>query len=149
MKKSRGFTLMEIITAVGLSALVLSGLGAIFAGTITLWSRVQNSTSILKEGRLAMQWLARDIMEGNITKAGTDYIVLDKIDYSLSGKNLLRNKDLVAENIKSLKFAYYNKEGKEEKDIKNIKFVSIELTAEENGHKLTLRNGAGLRNYSE
>lgn len=147
MKRMKSFTLMETIMVIGLSALILSGLGAIFAGTIRLWSSIQNSTSALKEGMLSMQWITRDIMEGEIEKIGDGYIKLDVAEYSLNGTNLMRDLDLVANAVISLTFAYYNKDGMEESDISKINFVSILLTVEKGGHTLSLRNGANIRNY--
>lgn len=147
MKKMSGFTLIELITAIGLGALILSGLGAVFSGTIRLWSSVQNSTSALKEARLAMEWITRDIREGTIVEIGDNFIKLAAMKYFLNGTNLMRDSDLVAQGVAGLGFKYYNKNGEEDDDLAKMIFVSIVLTVEEGGHSITLRNGANLRNF--
>lgn len=145
MKKA--FTLLELIVSIGLSALILAGLGAVFAGTLTVWRKVQDSTSALKEGRLAMQWVTKDIREGAIIAVGANYINLNTANYTKSGNNLMRGPDIVAQGITGLNFTYYNKEGKEEDNISKINFVSVLLDVEIGGHKLSLRNAANLRNF--
>lgn len=147
MKKVKGFTLMELILAIGLSTLVISGLGAIFAGTITVWRKVQNSTSALKDGRLAMQWITKDIREGVITEIGYNYIKLTDAEYSLSGTNLMRGEDVLAQGVANLYLTCYNKNGAVENNINMINFVSILLTVEIGGHRLSLNNGTNLRNF--
>jgi len=136
-----GFTLIELIVAIGLSALVLAGLTAIFSGTLTVWSRVQNSGTALREARLAMQWLTKDIREKHITSSGGNSIEFaDGTKYYLNEENLKRNTDLVAEGITKLDFTY--------NDSQDIRFVSILLKVK-NGHKeMELMNGASVRNYA-
>lgn len=147
MRKIKSFTLMELILAIGMSALVLAGLGAIFAGTITVWRKVQDSTSALKEGRLAIQWITKDIREGVIAEIGNNRVRLNDVEYSLNGTNLMRGADVLAQGVTNLGFTYYNKNGMEEDDINIINFVSILLTVEIGGHRLSLNSGANLRNF--
>ncbi len=74
MKAMKSFTLIEVITAITISGLILSGLAAIFSGTIKLWSNIQDDTNTLKGGIISMQWLKRDIMEKKIVDVGGGYI---------------------------------------------------------------------------
>lgn len=149
IKNSSSFTLLELIVAISISVLVLSGLGAVFSGTLNLWTRVQDSTSALKEGRLAFQWIIRDIRAGGILSIGSNSLELSNAVYSLSNRtNLMRNSDLLAQGVTNLNFTYFNKDGVEENDIDNINFIKISLTIERSGHRLSLIDGAKLRNFN-
>lgn len=140
MKRIKSFTLIELITAIGLGALILSGLGAIFAGTIRLWSSIQNSTSALKEGMVSMQWITRDIMEKEIVNAGDSYIeFIDGTEYHLEEKTLKRGEDLVADGITQMSLTY--------NDPEDIKFVSILIKVKADSNELEFRNGVCVRNY--
>lgn len=140
MKRIKSFTLIELITAIGLGALILSGLGAIFAGTIRLWSSIQNSTSALKEGMVSMQWITRDIMEKEIVNAGDSYIEFsDGTEYHLEEKTLKRGEDLVADGITQMSLTY--------NDPEDIKFVSILIKVKADSNELEFRNGVCVRNY--
>lgn len=165
MKKNNGFSLMEMVVAIGMSALVLAGLGSIFAGTIKVWARAQNSGMALKEARIAMEWLTRDIRQSSaiqsassgssaslILKIGTG---TDTVTYNLSKNTLSRvlnnNKpDLVAENITDLTFTDQNgKNLAALSDLTLVDFVSISMTVTAGNQVFVLNNGAKLRNYPE
>lgn len=140
MKRKNGFTLMELIIAAGLSALVLAAIGAVFAGTLTVWSRTEKLNSRIDEGQLALLWLARDIREKTIATATNNSITFtDTTSYQLQGKNLLRNQEILSQNITAFNLSY--------NDPLAINFVSIKLTISNNDQQLALQSGAAPRNY--
>lgn len=140
MKNKSGFTLLELLVTIGISALIMAGLGSIFAGTLTVWSSVQDSGIALENGRLALEWLTRDIRAKTITVALPTAITFqDGTRYRLQGSNLRRNTILLAENIDSLTISY--------DDPSNPTFVSITITIDkERGGTLELQDGAAVRN---
>jgi hypothetical protein len=145
--KMCGITLMELTIAISMSLLVLAGLGAVFAGALKVWSKVQDSTNALKTGQIAMGWISRDIKEGVILDAKQDEIKLSgDVSYSLAQNILYRNSDALAKDISKINFSYYNKNGNVESDIGNIAFVSFSITVKDKNHELILNNGAGIRN---
>ena len=147
MNRGKAFTLIEIITAVTMAALVLAGLGSVFAGTIKLWTRVQDSTVVLNEGNLAMQWLTRDLREAkeaeiisngiNITVVG-DSGEDEIISYAVNGSTLNRDGEIVAEGISDFS-----------PEEKSNNFVFIFFTVEQADRELDFQNGACLRNFEE
>ena len=137
----KGFTLLELMVAIVLSLLIIGGLIAILSGVLTVWTRIEENSGILKESRLAMHWLTRDIREKKIVIAGSDTIEFSDVKYVLEGSSLKRNDDLVANNIKEINFSYDNPE--------NIRFVSILLKVKKNNKELEFQNGAYYRNYEE
>lgn len=146
-KRLSAFTLLELIVAISLSFLVLLGLGAVFSGTLTVWTRIQQSGNALSEGRIAMEWLIRDIREKEIVAANPHSIQFTGIEYTLDGATLNRNGDLVAQGVVQLDFNYYDQNNSPPEELADIRFVSIFLKTKNNGKELELRNGAGVRNY--
>jgi len=146
-KKLNGLTLMELLVAITMSALVIAGLGAIFAGTIKVWSKVQDSTSALKSGMVVVNWIIRDLKEGLIADAKEDEITFENgIRYCLDKDTLKRNTDVVSLEVEKIKFTYFDKNGNPEKDLDKISFVSFSLTVKDRNHTLDLNSGANLRN---
>lgn len=139
MEKQRGFTLIELIVATVLSTLVLLGLIAIFSGTLTVWTRIHESGDTLKEARIAMQWLTRDIREEKIVTANPHSIGFTDVEYILQGTTLERNGNLVAQGVTGVSFNYNNP--------MDVKFVSIVIKIKQGSKELEFRNGAGVRNY--
>lgn len=141
MEKQRGFTLVELIVATVLGTLVLLGLAAIFSGTLTVWTRIQESGDALKEARIAMHWLTRDIREEEIVTANPHSIGFTDVEYVLSVTTLKRNGNLVAQGVTGLSFNYDNP------NPIDVRFVSILITIKQGSKELEFRNGAGVRNY--
>ena len=139
MKNKSAFTLLELLVTIGISALIVAGLGSIFAGTLTVWSSVQDSGIALENGRLALEWLTRDIRAKTITVAlPTAIIFQDGTRYRLQGSNLRRNNILLAEDIDSLTINY--------DDPSNPTFVSIAIAIDKENGTLEMYDGAAVRN---
>ncbi len=140
MKRKNGFTLIELILTAGLSALVLAAIGAVFTGTLTVWTRTERLNSRIDEGQLALLWLTRDIREKTIATATNNSITFtDTTSYLLQGKNLLRNQETLSQNVTKFALGY--------DDPLAINFVSIRLTISNNDRQLALQSGAAPRNY--
>jgi hypothetical protein len=142
-----GFTFMELLVAISMSALVVSGLGAIFAGTIKVWSKVQDATSAMKSGKVAVDWLTRDIREGLLVNVDVDEIKFDNgVRYYMDQGVLKRDSDIISSGVEKIKFLYFNKSGNLETDLDKISFVSISLTIKDKNHTLDLTSGSSVRN---
>lgn len=150
MKKINAFTMLELIVAIGMSVMVISGLGAIFAGTIKVWSRIQDTGSALKEARLAMDWLVRDIKAGTLQGMGSNFIKLSTANYPVpSGYILIRNTDTVAKSVTPL-YTYYDQDGNliilmPSQDLSKVSTVTVRLAIQRGGTTFYLTSGAHLR----
>lgn len=151
MKKITGFTLLELIAAVGMSVLVLAGLGAIFAGTVRVWSKIQNTGSALKEGKLAMDWLVRDIRSGTLQLMGINFMKLSTAEYHVPVNFVLkRNLDIVAQNIIPI-YTYYDQNGNEiplmpiGPDVSRVSTIAIKLKIQKGDTVFYLMSRAYLR----
>lgn len=162
MKKNKGFTLFELLSAITITALVAAGLGSIFAGTLKVWKKAQNNNEALKEARTALRWITADLKQGVndinnriITFSGNDNIKINslngEVQYVLTGDTLNRisggRQDLLAKSVSSIKFIYYDKNGNTTNELKSINFVSVVLTIDKKGYILQVEDGANLRNY--
>lgn len=150
LKNGAGFTFMELIVTITMSVLVIAGLGSIFAGTIKLWSRIHDTGEVLREGKLAIEWMTRDIKEGKLTAITNNSMNLNNIvQYSLNNSILRRNSDIIARNVTNLNFTGYNKNATVETDPSKINFVLIFVTVAKSDKILNFSNGANLRNFLE
>lgn len=148
MRSRKAFTLLELIIAVGLSALILAGLGGIFSGLIKVWASVQDTNKVINMAGISMQWLTNDIREGEIKEIGTDNLKLNNSEYSFAGTVLRRNDEIMSDKIYALSFGYYDKDGNiETNDVRKIKYVSIALDIREGDKILNFKTGASTRNF--
>lgn len=164
MKNKKGFTLVElviVITIVGISAAIV---GTILLGTVKAWTFKFNRSDILWDGRMAINRIVREIRtvrnNASVTTASSSqfrFIDSANIDiiYSLSSTNLNRTENgtanLLAENVSSLSFTYYDAAGTvipspTVSPTTNIKRVRVNLTLIKNGQTFYLQSDSMPRN---
>lgn len=160
MKKNKGFTLVElviVITIIGISASIL---GFMLLGTVKAWTFKLNRNDILWDGRLSLDRMTREIRTikdtaSITTAASSQFRFIDAgnkdITYSLSSTNLNRTENaatnLLAENVSSLAFTYYDTAGVVTGVLANIRRVRINLTLTKNGQNVYLQSDASTKNF--
>ncbi len=120
-KNKRGWTLIELIMVIVIVG-ALTGISSMYIQQIIdLWSSLSFRSEFVNEARAAIVRMSREIRNMKlrtqsyepITLANTNALTFidpatNSISYSVSGVNLMRNSDIMASNISSLQFCYYN-----------------------------------------
>jgi len=166
MKKNKGFTLVEVVIVITIVGIVSVIIGSILLGVVKAWTFKFNRNDILWDGRLALDRMTREIREVRnttsvTTASSSQFRFIDTgnadITYSLSSTNLNRTENgtlnLLAENVSSLVFTYYNSSGTVipvptvSPSATNIRRVRISFTLTKNGQNVYLRSDSSTENF--
>jgi len=159
----KGFTLVELVIVISVTGIIAVIAGSILLGVIDAWTFKFNRSDMLRDARLAINRMVREIRTVRdstsiITASSGQFRFIDysgsaDITYSLLGTNLNRTENtvanLLAENVSSLTFRYYNASGTELPTPTvpaNIKRVGISLTLTKNGENVYLQSESMPRN---
>lgn len=160
----KGFTLVELVIVISVTGVVAVITGSILLGVIDAWTFKFNRSDMLRDGRLAINRMVREIravrdITSVTTASSSQFRFIDSgnadITYNLSATNLNRTENgtvnLLAENVSGLSFTYYNTSGTiipvpTVFPITNIRRVRIDLTLTENGENVYIRSDSMPRN---
>lgn len=118
--KQKGFTLIELILVIVISSIVTvvvsriiaAQLSSIYVSSTAVSTNAQTRLSMIRMtdeiGNIAHNGLSTSSTANSLTFVDTDN---NTITYSLAGNSLMRNSNVLADNIQSLTFTYYNKTG--------------------------------------
>lgn len=147
---TRGFTLLELLLVITMLIVLGMVLGPILGNAIQSSGLISSRGESLAEARNAMDRMVNEIrlipntsVLANIgsTNLQFQYPVGTPITYSLSGTNLLRNSDILAGDVNSLVFSYYDASGATTTTATSVRSIGIQLNT-----GLTLRTRVFLRN---
>jgi len=166
----KGFSLIEMMVALGILSLIIIGLVTFFSGGTRAWVTGQYQLEAQRNARLAMDRMVREIREGksissdsNVTKAKVNYLTSfgkNPVTYQLNGTTIEREVNSaynqVIDNVQSLAFKYLDSSDTEvvlpltpEKALE-ISKVHIELEVDvdkDDSPDITLNTDVNLRNY--
>ncbi|MDR3492169.1 MAG: prepilin-type N-terminal cleavage/methylation domain-containing protein [Gammaproteobacteria bacterium] len=136
MKKPIGFTLIEMVIVISIIA-ILSVMSAIpILRGYTAYNTSKTTMIADAQARYALERMARELRnlasKTAITTASAATITFvdssgATVTYSLSGSQLLRNSDVLADNISSITFTYLDSTGSVTAVLANIRFITISL----------------------
>ncbi len=125
MKNQRGSTLLELLIATAITALVAGGLGPAISQFMAVPSSISNGLTVRQDARIAIHWAGidaqmaqtTDLVDGGPPVSGVTFLWTDQyadgaVDhtstYSLVGKVLRRNYDsqvmIVARHVSGVEF---------------------------------------------
>lgn len=156
---SKGFTLIEMVMVITLLG-IIGGIIAIplYIGTKG-WLEATTREGITESGRIAIERMMREIRNTSRTAAnnpcistatatafsfsdaGGDLAACNTTTFSLSGTNLLRGADILANDVNSLAFTYYDNANAPTAVAANVRRVGIEI--------VSTSGSETLRKYSE
>ena len=152
-----GFTLIELVIVIALvgvlGAVLAWGLPAAVQGYDLVWAR----RGVVANARGGLQRMVSEIRlipgAGQITSiAATNfqfqYPVGTAITYSLSGGDILRNSDVLINNVSALTFTYFDEDGSVATTPSDVHLVGINLTVDSPGNvsNYDLRTKIFIRN---
>lgn len=155
--KIKGFTLIElIIVIVLLSILATIGSYVLLAGFKAYYSN-QNIMAAETQARMAYERMTRDIhsvaSSASITTATSSQFTFNNIGgtsitYQLTGNQLMRNTQVLSDNVSSLSFSYLDKNAATTAVLANIRYVTVNLVVSLGVAQYTLRTTIFTINYT-
>jgi prepilin-type N-terminal cleavage/methylation domain-containing protein len=117
LKKNAGFSLIEIITALVIMAIITVTLMPLFKNNVEMYFHTAAIADAGQGARIAFNRLLMDMRMMTDLNSGTatsiDFNDVDgnTVTYSISGSTLLLNGNTAAENVSSLTFEYIDTNG--------------------------------------
>ena len=160
----KGFSLIEMMVALGILSLIIIGLVTFFSGGTRAWVTGQYQLEAQRNARLAMDRMVREIREADYIVNSSISSSIDfhtpfhgNISYSLSGNDLKRGSNTVINNVLTLDFSYFDNSGTEinsfplsVEDASKISKVHINLQVDvdqDSSPDVTLNSDTNLRNH--
>ena len=113
----KGYTLVEILLAMTLLGILVSATSLVFKPVLDTWALNVPRNEITDSSSYALSRMSSEIAQ--IKDASSVVIATsgrfkftdisdNAVDYSLSGTNLMRNSNIMARNVQSLVFSYFD-----------------------------------------
>ncbi|GAB4393333.1 MAG: hypothetical protein Tsb005_11130 [Gammaproteobacteria bacterium] len=150
----QGFSLIELVIVLTITAIVVALGAQLIATGFRNYLYSQRANAANNEGLLAITRLSRDLATAQqLTVTGASLLQFlnqdsSTITYQLTGDDLLRNSRILAENISSVNFTYYDSNGFITAVPANIYFVRTQLTIATDGNTFTFQSTIHPRSIS-
>lgn len=138
----RGFTFVELVLVTALLGVLGMVIGPPLYNAINGYDLVTTRRLVLAESRAGVERMVKEIRlipssteitALNLQSFQFQYPVSTNITYSLSGTNLMRNSDILIQNVLSLTFTYYDEDGLTTSTPANVRSVGFVLTIDSPG----------------
>lgn len=132
-----GFTLLEILLVSAMVGILGLTVGPILSNAILSTNLISSRGDALAEARNGMERMVAEIrlipstsVLANIaaTNLQFQYPAGTAITYMLSGTNLLRNSDILMDNVTSLTFSYFDATGTVTATASNVRSIGIKFS---------------------
>ena len=164
VNNKKGFSLIEMMVALGILSLIIIGLVTFFSGGTRAWVTGRYQLEAQRNARLSMDRMVREIREANYIVDSSISNSVDfhtpfhgNISYSLSGDDLKRGSNTVITNVLTLDFSYFDNSDIEIdtfplsiEDAAKISKVHIDFQVDVDNDEspdITLNTDINLRNY--
>ena len=157
-KGRRGFTLIEMVMVISLSAVLALGMANFIITSLQAWMLITQREAGLNNARTAMSRMVAEIRLINLpqnllvnTSSECQFrdINSQTIDFKQSGTNLLRNSDVLATGLASpegIRFTYLTDVGSITASRLDTRVVRIRLTIATLSLPLTIESSSRIRN---
>lgn len=148
MKNKKGFTTVELVLVLAILGVMAFLLSPTMLSALRSYDIIQSRKELVNQGRAAMERMAAEISYiqsasdvvdvSSSTSFQFEYPDGTPITYSLSGTSLMRGADILADNISSLTFTYYDGTGATTSTAANVRRIKIGLVLDDPGDHGTL-----------
>jgi prepilin-type N-terminal cleavage/methylation domain-containing protein len=156
LANQRGFTLIELVMVIALLAIITKIASVILSQGLGGYIAAKNITEADWQARLAMSRMTREI---RMIRSANDFTLRTaselafvdlngtSIDYKLAGTSLMRNSQILADNISNLIFSYYDKNGNAASSTGATAYIQIQFTLLQTQANFNLSSVVYLRDY--
>jgi prepilin-type N-terminal cleavage/methylation domain-containing protein len=154
MKNKRGFTLIEFVLVMT-AGVVIATMAFVLLGPVDNWVHTKRRRAGASEGQAALMRMIKEIRHvktpGQITNFNPERLTFvdvddNTVDFQKSGNYLMRGSDVLANNIQSLNFTYYDKDGNVAATAGDIRVIRAELALTVEGLTIRFRSAERIRN---
>src|SRR3989339_416718 len=153
-KNFLGFTILEVVVVIIIIGIVASVIGPILYISTKAANTQYEISNVTNEGRVAVLRIARELRMMRTTDdlvMGANSITFSDVDgstitYSLSGENLMRNSQALANHVTALSFTYQDADGAATAIAANVRYITVFITLMENKVTSSLQDTVFLRN---
>lgn len=137
LRRSHGFTLVEMLFVIVIMSIVCLIIGRLLLNTYLTFSTAQNIADADWNNFLAIERIVNDVHRirspGDIsTITASQFAMTDvsgnAVSYQFSGSTLTRNSQTLATNIQSFSFAYYDKNGTVTATASSVRYIKIAIS---------------------
>jgi prepilin-type N-terminal cleavage/methylation domain-containing protein len=155
--KKRGFTMVEMVMVIAILGILVGTLSPWLIESAQSFNLISNRKSMLGQMRAGFDRMVAEIRlipgQSQIIATSANsfqfqYPTGTSITYSLSGGNLMRNSDILMNNVTALSFTYYDQAGSATTTPASVRSVMMSLTATapNTSSSLTVQTRLFLRN---
>lgn len=155
--KKRGFTLVELVLTIAILGIMVGTLAPWMINTMKGYDLITTRRQMLSQARAGFERMMLEILlipgRPQVITTGNSsftfqYPVGTNITYSLSGTNLMRNQDVLVQNVTALSFVYYDQAGNTTTTAANVRSVKaqISVTTTNAAQPLTIMTRVFIRN---
>lgn len=154
MKSTGGFTFLEFILAM-VAGCVIAMVAFVLLTPTDSWIFTKKRRCGMWEAQAAVMRMVKEIRhikDPSLISSSTvnrlTFTDVDDftVDFQLSGTDLLRGSDLLADHVQSLAFTYYDEDGNVTAVPADIRIIRAELSIDVEGQTLTARSSERIRN---
>lgn len=155
-RRDQGFTLIEMVVTITILGGVSIALGSMIIEMFQSYSSQQQFTDQDAQARLTLDRMLRDVREArlpaDLSAPGTSLVFTDitntAITYALSGTQLLRNGNVLADGVSALSFSYYDNAGATLAAAAGTRYIAAQFTlTTADGIANTVRGVVSPRNF--
>lgn len=156
MNNNKGFTVIELILVIIILSIIARVGGLTLSQGLESYRQAQSLQDAQFQGQLALTRMTRDLQaipyDAAITTATASQLTYtdasgNNVTYQLSGSQLMRNSEVLADGISSLSFTYYTSLLASGATSPNIRGIRVQFTVTQNNISIPLRTFVSPRNF--
>lgn len=133
---TQGFTLIELIIVIVITGIIIAGSSSLLLNGVNAYIAGKADINASWQANVAIERMTRDLRAISsaaniITAASNEFAIRDingtTIDYKVVNSQLLRNTQVLANNVQSVAFTYYDANGTVTASVSAIRYVGVSL----------------------
>lgn len=155
-QRQLGFTLIETVIVIAILGAITAGLSTLIVEMFQSYSSQQQFADQDAQARLALERMLRDVRDARSTAdlnaPGASLVFTDTtatlVTYAISGTQLQRNGNVLADGVSALTFSYFNNAGAALAAAAGTRYIAAQFTlTTQDGIASTVRGVVYPRNF--